>query len=230
MTYKEVVEKAKKSDAVRVGMKNQHVTFVECKTWLDGDQINLWTYWQGYQIKDPENGVDILLVGQDWGSPGRNEELLDRISAIQRGEDANYFAGQSPTDRNMQKLFLEAFGCDISKKDPGKRLFFTNYSLGYRDGSETGGMTKKILLEDKEFFDDLVEAISPKMIICLGRITYEAVTGTNAENSTNVLKEGNPIKADVHGIPAYGVPHCGSLGARNVGGFDNMVRVWKNIK
>ena len=32
---------------------------------LDGNQINLWTYWQGYQIKDIDIGVDILLVGQD---------------------------------------------------------------------------------------------------------------------------------------------------------------------
>lgn len=86
MTYREVVEKAKNRDSSRVGFKNKHITYVPCQTWLDGDQINLWTYWHGYQIKDVDNGVDILLVGQDWGRPEGNEAILDRIRAIQRGE------------------------------------------------------------------------------------------------------------------------------------------------
>ena len=228
MTYREVVEKAKNRDSFRIGVKNKHISFVPCQTWLDGDQINLWTYWQGYQIKDIDNGVDILLVGQDWGRPDGNEAILDRIRTIQRGENVLYYSN-SPTAKNMRSMFYDSFGCDIAVKDPGKRLFFTNYSLGYREGSETGGMTKKILQEDKELFDDLVTAIKPKIIICLGKLTYEAATDTKVENYVQTLKSGYPLQTLYQGILTYGVPHCGSLGQRNVGGFDNMKRIWRNM-
>ena len=48
---------------------------------------------------------------------------------------------------------FKAFGenVDIMSTDPGMRLFFTNYSLGYRNGRQSGGMTKKLMKED-EFF------------------------------------------------------------------------------
>lgn len=73
-------------------------------------------------------------------------------------------------------MLFKCLGCDIEKADSGQRLLFTNYSLGYRKGSEQGGMTKTLLQEDESFFDDLVIALNPKIIICLGKITYEAVT------------------------------------------------------
>ena len=70
---KDVVKKAKVTDRTGYGK----VQFQRCDTWLKGDQINLWTYWQGYQLDDiDEKGVDILLVGQDWGNPKRNPRLL----------------------------------------------------------------------------------------------------------------------------------------------------------
>ena len=41
--------------------------------WYDGcEEINLWTYWQGRGCLDAR----IMLVGQDWGSPG---DCSDRI-------------------------------------------------------------------------------------------------------------------------------------------------------
>ncbi|MBQ9881157.1 MAG: hypothetical protein IJM42_00890 [Synergistes sp.] len=79
----------------------------------------------------------------------------------------------------MFKVFGE--GVDITKADPGLRLFFTNYSLGYRAGSETGGITKRVMRQDAELFDDLVLAVKPKIIICLGRITYEMVAKVTAD-------------------------------------------------
>ncbi len=62
MTYAQLVEEAKKEVASRKDY-GKSLNYERCKLWEDGDQINLWTYWQGYQIKDVEEGVDILLVG-----------------------------------------------------------------------------------------------------------------------------------------------------------------------
>lgn len=68
MTYSDVVRRAQ--NARREPYGNGSIQYAPCDIWLNGDQINLWTYWQGYQLDDIDNkGVDIMLVGQDWGNP-----------------------------------------------------------------------------------------------------------------------------------------------------------------
>ena len=118
MTYEEVVKKAKNFD--RKGDKK--IKFKPCKTWLDGDQINLWTYWQGYQLDDiDKNGVDILLVGQDWGNPDNYPNVIKIIEDIQNGsKTANYPSNPSPTDKTLSEMF-KVFGdnIDIRDKNPG---------------------------------------------------------------------------------------------------------------
>ena len=231
MKYQEVVEKAKK--AVRIG--SEIVPFQPCEIWLAGDQINLWTYWQGYQLKDIDyKGVDILLVGQDWGNPWKvsNKSVISGIRDMQAGKEYCYETS-SVTDLTMARMF-KAFGddVDIMKSNPGMRLFFTNYSLGYRCGSETGGMTKTIMKQDKELFEDLVFSVRPKIIICLGRITYEMVSGKSADGFASRLKKGEPFKSFFPGeksIPVYGVAHCGARGRNNVGGEENMKKAWISI-
>lgn len=231
MRYQEVVEKAQKAE--RKG--TEKVPFWPCETWLAGDQINLWTYWQGYQLKDiDDNGVDILLVGQDWGNPWRegNKSVISGIRDIQAGKEYSYETN-SATDLTMARM-VKTFGenINIMANDPRMRLFFTNYSLGYRCGSETGGMTKTIMKQDKELFDDLVLSIHPKIIICLGRITYEMVSGTIADGFVDRLKKGKPFKSVFpldESIPVYGVAHCGARGRNNVGGEDNMKKAWMVI-
>lgn len=231
MTYEEVVKKAKNFD--RKGDKK--IKFKSCKTWLNGNQINLWTYWQGYQLKDiDKNGVDILLVGQDWGNPDNYPNVIKIIEDIQNGsKTANYPSNSSPTDKTLSEMF-KVFGdnIDIRDKNPVMRLFFTNYSLGYREGSGTGGMTKRLLEEDSEFFDDLVNAIKPKIIICLGKITYEMVSVEVIKDFMYKLKKGELLKS-YYGkrvkIPVYGVAHPGSRGLYNVGGKENMRKAWEKI-
>ena len=57
MTYKEVVEKAKKTLEKRGEYNDGDVFLNACSLWMKGDQINLWSYWQGYQIEDIDKGV-----------------------------------------------------------------------------------------------------------------------------------------------------------------------------
>lgn len=232
-TYHEVVKKAQAAAKIRGEYGNKNVRLYPCKTWLDSDQINLWTYWQGYQYKDiDEKGVDILLVGQDWGNPEKDERTIARIEEIQAGKSNSFYNDNaSITDKNLKKLF-KCFDCDIEKIDPGQRLLFTNYSLGYRKGSEQGGMTKALLKEDGSFFDDLVRALKPKIIICLGKITFEAVSREKAPGFVEQLSTGKPLVAPspvCKNIKVYGVAHCGALGANNVGGMPVMLKTWKTI-
>ncbi len=230
MKYLEVVRKAQKE--VKDREVYSKLQLYACDTWLNGDQINLWTYWQGHQYKDVDKGVDILLVGQDWGNPSKDPKTIKFIEDIQNGKrDSFYNDNASVTDKNLKELF-QCFNCDIEKSDSGLRLFFTNYSLGYRKGKENGGMTKAILRKDAELFDDLVKAIKPKIIICLGKITYEAVTNQKTNGFIERLSKGMPFVAAYPGaemIKVYGVAHCGSFGANNVGGMKNMKKAWKSI-
>ena len=236
MKYLEAVEKAKKVIKNRIQYGNNRVKYSPCELWLNGTEINLWTYWQGWRLKDiDEKGVDILVVGQDWGSPSRNHRTIECIRKMQAGDKDVLYPSESRTDKTMQKMF-EAFRKDIDIFDanPSLRLFFTNYSLGYRaEGcSESGGMTKTLLRQDSALFDDLVEALNPKIIICLGKLTFEVVTGTVVKDFVKRLQAGNPCKAPFPKNPnimVYGVAHCGARGLNNVGGEANMRLAWNKI-
>lgn len=237
MTYSEVVAEAKKHSEEL--LKNGDygygkVNFSQCDTWINGSQINLWSYWQGYQIKNIDDGVDIMLVGQDWGSPKNNPDIIAKIERIQRGEDVLYYPeNPSPTDKNLSELFKKTFNIDIKGNNPEKRVFFTNYCLGYRKGNESGGMTKTLMKKDEELFDELVMAIKPKIIICLGKMTYEMVSKTRVKNFVKTLNEGNSLVAKYpldERIKVFGVPHCGALGSQNIGGIKKMQEIWSFIK
>ncbi|MBR3581402.1 MAG: hypothetical protein IKN95_10495 [Lachnospiraceae bacterium] len=239
MVYSEVVEKAKiqqKYLLSRGEYRNNKIQYVSCSEWENGAQINLWTYWQGYQIKDVDKGVDILLVGQDWGSPSADSKTIEFIRLIQSGtKQAKYFKedGISDTDKNLVYLFKHCFQCNIKSNFPGKRLFFTNYSLGYRKDKQTGDMTKGLLRKDKELFEDLVTAIKPKIIICLGKDVFEVVSGRTVKGFTEYFKtEQKPFVRPFpnnESIPVYGVPHCGYWGIKNAGGMDNVTEIWRYI-
>ena len=109
MRYEEVVKKAKEEIADRLAKdtyKSGSVTYIKCDAWMAGDQINLWTYWQGHQIKDLENGVDIMLVGQDWGNPSNND-ACDRIKLVREKKLATCYDEntKNPTDKHLVRLF-----------------------------------------------------------------------------------------------------------------------------
>ncbi len=233
MKYCEVVKEAKRILRDRYCYGNNTVTLYSCEDWEHGNQINLWTYWQGFQLKDiDEKGVDILLVGQDWGNPksSDNIEIINRIREIQSGDETVEYLAKSPTDKNL-KYFFEAFNVDLERRDNEIRLFFTNYCLGYRSGqSETGGMTQKIMREDRELFELLVLSIKPKVIICLGKDTYEMVTDSKTKEYLKYLKRGKAFKSTKNKtIKVYGVPHSGTWGTANIGTREEVMVIWRNV-
>ena len=75
MSYKEVVVKAQEIVKKRGHYGTEEVGLYACDLWLKSNQINLWAYWQGYQLDDIDKGIDIMLVGQDWGNPDCDKEV-----------------------------------------------------------------------------------------------------------------------------------------------------------
>ncbi len=86
MTYREVVDEAIKDIKERIAHNDYHnnkITYVSCPLWENSDQINLWTYWHGSRLENiDKDHVDILLVGQDWGSPEKHPDVCERIKEI----------------------------------------------------------------------------------------------------------------------------------------------------
>lgn len=186
-------------------------------------EINLWTYWQ--------NSLDarIMLVGQDWGCPfdDGSEETLRRIRGVNDGAGRLFFPacndnGIWTTDRNLGELF-KVLGYDIWQKQPD--LFFTNFVLGYRNHGTSGPFRQKWLRDDAPYFKRLAEIIEPKVILCLGKNTYEgviyALTGQMKRiNGFNRFLDSGENYQDIpldagHSVRVYAVAHCGTIGTMN---------------
>ncbi len=141
--------------------------------------------------------VDILLVGKERGDLNKDPEAYKSAEIIRQG-DITKACEQSLRymDRILADLFKNenGFNCDITQKDPEIRVFFTCYSFGNSAGDDSDKAASVPLKTEKESFDDLVEAIRPKFIICLGKAAYEMVTGKGAKDFFKTQEEmGYPV-------------------------------------
>lgn len=237
--YKDLVAQAKEVWRARVGngsYGNKRIQFTACETWFSDkcNEINLWTYWQGHGLTDFSD-VKIMLVGQDWGNEDIEKDAINRIKEMWENKRDRYYNNdkelKNPTEQHLHELFL----CLGEKYDISKyhsQLFFTNYFLGYRSGSETGNMTKKLLEQDKPAFEKLVDIVQPKVIICLGKIVSEMVIGSTIKDFGKKLDKGviSSNYPNHNDIKVYCVGHCGRRGVSNRGGLDHMKKDWRNIK
>jgi uracil-DNA glycosylase len=191
--------------------------------WCDAcKEINLWTYWQGRNSLDAK----IMLVGQDWGSPWDEsaQKTMAQITRANHGLPYDYLdENPSITDDRMITLFRE-IGYDI--KQHCSDLFFTNFILGYRNKGLSGGYKKSWADHDKDYFKELTNIIEPKVILCLGRSTFEGVLSAfNTINSPRIKNfnsfiesEHNPISVTLDNgktVFIFALAHCGAMGTLN---------------
>ena len=187
------------------------------------EEINLWTYWQGRNCYSPK----IMLVGQDWGSPWDKNAKSTMAQIRLANEDKPYdYLNNNPskTDANLIQLFSEIGYIDIMH--PHKDLFFTNFVLGYRNRGCSGGYRKAWAEQDMAYFGELMEILSPKVILCLGRATFEAVLKALSIRSAVrignynqfITSDRNPVTISQDGsdtIHIFALAHCGALGTFN---------------
>ena len=241
--YYKLVEDARKDYESRPRSSNSKGVYLtwdeECK------EINFWTYWQGIGNYD----ASIMLVGQDWGSPVQESSLMQNIKDINSGlrEDYERDPG-SITDDNLCKLF-SVLGFDISKRC--KELFFTNFVLGYRSRGVSGNLSREWLIYDAPLFARLVNIIEPKIVICLGKDTFESVRYACTGRMKNVRGFNrfiesceNPVTIPLESgktMAVFAEAHCGRMGTLNrnrsrKGGnttsshsLDRQIEDWKRI-
>jgi hypothetical protein len=117
--YKELVRSVREDYKTR----KQKTTEIELG-WCDRDkdddlcrEINLWTYWQGWQYAKKTPHIRILLLGQDWGNPysGQDTGVIGNVRRMNNGEDIPYLynykkdASEATTDRLLQVKYTRFF-------------------------------------------------------------------------------------------------------------------------
>ena len=241
VAYKNLVERAKKQyPEYRDGLATGKGVALFAST-VDGvnicNEINLYTYWQGFGYAEKTPKIKYLLVAQDWGNFFNDDSKPFKavIMRMNAGENVPYpFSMKSPTDRNLIELF-KILGRDITK--PCEDVFFTNFCLGYRIGNAGGGMTKRLMMHDAELFRELCEILEPENILCLGRITSECAYKALTSESFNKICAGKyndfldnhpPIVVQCGKSNFYPLAHCGGMGTA-MRSFPRQREDWRKI-
>lgn len=256
MTYEELVQQVNNRSSY--GSENgYHGAFAPVEN-IELKEINAWTYWQGAGVRDPK----ILVLGQDWGSSkiGTNyfKAIAEMISnGTVNSEVVQYFKyvpgiaenkKDFETDRNLAKG-LGKLKVNGKLKYPDvlhkryEELFFTNLIPGYRkDDKSTGGFKATWITEKvKTDFIDLINILSPKVVLCLGKDTF--VRAAKICGHGNPLKkdgwnkyldsEFEPLKVELEQNPEkftylYPLPHPGYFGKMNRGA-EKMEDDWERL-
>lgn len=138
------------------------------------------------------------------------------------------------TNANLHRLFA-VLGYDLFKLNDD--VFFTNFCLGYRSGKTSGGMTKKMLLRDRDEFKKLCDILEPENILCLGKITFKAVLKSllnfrinNMPNYNDFLDSSTffPAKCGNVTTRIFPLAHCGTLGTLNRS-LEKQIEDWRRI-
>ena len=225
---------------------------VYMRAYPECDEINLWTYWQGRGCYHPQ----IILFGQDWGCPFDGEEtnlqykvrtIKKQALSVKEDDRNHYFDNEEKvyeTDINLRELFASLdMGYDDILTRRYEDLYFTNMCLGYRNKGTSGKFIHKWITDiEKKVHPELIARLHPKVIICLGKDTYECLLGVlGLKDSRKIGKfndlieenSKNPIK--YKDIPIFVFAHCGAMGTLNRNGkkdnsLDLQKKDWAHIK
>ena len=237
--YLDLIERVKESyppyDPADDGQQLRLYWCDDCK------EINLWTYWQGRGNLDAK----IMLVGQDWGSPWDESSLnvMEKITLANNHKPFDYLKDNSSlTDNRLVQLFQE-IGYDLNLPNPD--LFFTNFILGYRNKGLSGKYQSSWADHDKGYFHELANIIEPKVILCLGRSTFEGVLSAFDTKLDSPIKDYNDfIESEHNPVPVtlangdtahvFALAHCGAMGTLNRNrkkstDLTNQIKDWRKI-
>ena len=199
-------------------------SFPACK------EINLWTYWQGYNAMAPK----ILVIGQDFGCPfggafGEEADIIESIEKTEKDGGIHHFdvyadKKKSETDINLAEL-LRCLDCgydDVLNRRYDD-IFFTNICLGYRSNKNSGNFKKSWITEiEKNAYPRLLTILQPKVIVCLGKTAYESfLVAMNKKDERDrkdyysFIDENNAAPFEIGGIPVFAFAHCGVMGTLN---------------
>lgn len=203
-------------------------------------EINLWTYWQGWNYANEHPEIKILLIGQDFGPPKKEEKkgTIKNVRRLNAGDSTAMFqqgiklkGRDAQTDNALVTLF-EEIGYPEIDKIRYRDLFFCNFCLGYRKEKYTGNLRKKDFRADRESIKELVDILEPEHIICLGAdVSIEIIKllcdCDYSDKPMDQLIDLDKIQ-NYKGTQIHPMAHPGFWGARNRGGIEKLKEDWVN--
>lgn len=218
--------------------------FIWCDLKSDEDlckEINLWTYWQGWNYAQNTPEIKYLVIGQDFGPPKKEEKkgTIANVRRLNSGDETAMFQENvdlTVRDAQTDRALIELFGVigypEIDKKRYSD-LFFCNFCLGYRKENYTEPFSKRDFKDDKEYVKELIDILQPQKIICLGKdVSIETiwllVNPKYPDRSMDELIIANDIP-NYNGAIIYPMAHPGFWGQRNRGGLEKVIKDWKKI-
>lgn len=151
--------------------------------------------------------ADVMLLLQDWSS----DEALSRSKGpSEHGRDPDL-----PTNRNLDSLLKAAFGLQTSD----------TYATNLFPYIKLGGLSSRIPFEDlvyaaKMFALPQVQVVAPKLVVCLGKNTFNAMRVAAGEPRCRTMPEAidSPFAVDLGSgrrAAVWAQAHPGVLGQNN---------------
>jgi len=185
---------------------------------FDSDHIGPWSRWQG------NLNAQLMIIGQDWGDTG----YFRRYGGHERDNN--------PSNKTIRELLASI---EIPIPPPSSRvgslssIFLTNAILCLKEGG-LGGDVKQDWFNNcgHHYLKPLIEIISPKVVVSLGKYAYEIICRLYNLPKTSFRdavdrKEGEPLSKGVVLLPVY---HCSPRVLHTHRGIAQQKFDWQRIK
>lgn len=162
--------------------------------------------------------ASLMLILQDWSSSdalnGPKHEETKRL-----GLTYNF-----PTNRTLRRL-LQHMNLD----------FQSTYATNLFPFIKRGALNANISTGDmnncaRRYAIPQIKIIAPKMVLCLGKATFDAVRSELGWPAILWKNACYPqFRTLLNNIEIFGVPHPGSRGIQNAGGMPEVQKIWKRL-
>ena len=164
---------------------------------------------------------ELMLVGQDWASSDTLEQESEEKRRLRKrlGQDWS-----SRTNSNIRE-FLEDFGISFSD------TYATNLFPFIKKGQKNSPIAFHHLVYCAETYAiPQIEIVSPRIAICLGKKTFDAVRCAAGKLPLDWKAAYSPsAHTRIGSVEIYGLPHPSPQGILNAGGKDTVKKMWNRL-
>jgi len=203
-------------------------------------KIRQGTRWEGYKcIGDYHDGVyecdfvspytksagnvdaDIMVLLQDWWSDAGMSGTIDEDS-VKLG-----YGRSNRTDRNLIKLLDTTFGLTF------RDIYATNLFPFIKLGAMNASIRQSDLIRAaREFALPQIRVVNPRLVICLGLVTFNAVRQARDLDPCRNIDGGIQSPFSIDRTRVWCQAHTGQQGQnmRNRGGVIRVPDDWRRMK
>jgi len=165
--------------------------------------------------------AQIMVLLQDWSSHEWLSGPLN-LNVVELGHSSGL-----PTNKNLCRLLFDSFGIELT----------ATYSTNLFPFIKPGGMSSAIKHADliraaHEFAIPQINIVAPRLVICLGLVTFNALREAQGESRVSIIAEAiaNPFRIGVSKV--WCQAHTGALGQNNrrKGNILQVTEDWRRMK